>query len=113
MFDSAKVILFVETTKEFLVLRSLNRILAAPRTFGYTELTHVRKNPNIFGPSVLFFSIQTNEIQAFLCIRCSKIWFFTHLIVTLQAKVWIILYENKKGINVIDYALPAVDGTGW
>ena len=24
-----------------------------------------------------------------------------------------ILYENKKGIYVIDYALPAIDGAGW
>ena len=45
------------------------------RTFGFAELTHVRKNPNIFGPTVLFCSIQTNEMQAFLCFAATKFGF--------------------------------------
>ena len=58
-----------------LVFHSLNRSLATPRTFGFAELTSVRKNPNRFGPTVLFFSIQTNEMQAFLCFAASKFGF--------------------------------------
>ena len=58
-----------------LVFHSLIRTLATPRTFGFAELTSVRKNPNIFGPTVLFCSIQTNEMQAFLCFAATKFGF--------------------------------------
>ncbi len=60
---------------------SINR--SENETLADTEVTDARKNSNKF--CFAEFSHDSAKIQqANLCIRCSKIWFFARLIVTLS-----------------------------
>ena len=48
MFTMAKVLIIIESAKQFWLFVDVTK----NEYFGYAELTHVRKNPNIFGFSL-------------------------------------------------------------
>ena len=71
--------------------------------FALREVTTVRKYSNKFDINVEFYRDSVEEMQAFLYIRCSKIWYFAHLFVTFSRSEIKIYSHFLRLIEILHY----------